>query len=109
MFFNSSSDNDPYGDLRRREEYERQQNANIARGVGGFFYKYIGYWFVWLFTGAFSGTILQKVFELSFGMSFFIGVTLSVIIFKVPYVKENPYKSFIVICFVFGLFIVAFP
>ena len=38
MFFNNSTDNDPYGDLRRREEYERQQDANFARGIGNFLY-----------------------------------------------------------------------
>jgi len=40
MFLNNS-DNDSYGDLRRREEYERQQQANFARGLGNFLYRYI--------------------------------------------------------------------
>lgn len=107
MFFNNS-DNDPYGDLRRREEYERQQQANFAKGVGNVFYKSLGYWFVWLFTAGFSSSILKEVFGLSFELSFFIGLILSFFIFKIPYVKTNPYKSFVMICFVFGLFVVAF-
>lgn len=109
MFFNNSSDNDPYGNLRKQEEYERQKNEQLARGVGGFLYKLIGFWFIWLFTGALSAVILEMVFSLSQGMSFIIGLILSFVIFKVPYVKASPYKSFIVICFVFGLFMIAFP
>lgn len=104
-----SNNDDDFHDLRRQEEYERQKNANVARGVGSLFYKLLGYWFVWLFTAAFSGVILQEVFKLSYVLSLFIGIVLSFLIFKIPYVKENPYKSFIVICFVFGLFVVAFP
>jgi hypothetical protein len=108
MFFNNS-DNDPYGDLRRREEYERQQQVTFARGLGNFFFKSLGYWFVWLFTAGFSGSILQKVFGFSFVSAFLVGLILSFLIFKVPYVKENPYKSFVMICFIFALFVVAFP
>lgn len=106
MFFNNS--NDPFGDLRRREEYERQKNANIARGAGNLLSNIIGYWFVWLFTATFSATILLHVFSLSEGMSLLLGIILSFVIFKVPFVKQHPYKSFLVICFVFGLFVVAF-
>lgn len=107
MSFLNNDDN--FHDLRRQEEYERQKNADMARGVGNFFYKLIGFWFIWLFTATFSAVILEKVFSQSQGMSLFIGLILSFVIFKVPYVKENPYKSFIVICFVFGLFTIAFP
>lgn len=103
------NNDDDFHDLRRQEEYERQKNEQLARGVGNFFYKIIGFWFIWLFTAAFSAVILEKVFSQSEGMSLLIGLILSFIIFKVPYVKENPYKSFIMICFVFGLFMVAFP
>ena len=107
MSFLKNDDN--FHDLRRQEEYERQKNADVARGVGNFFYKLIGFWFMWIFTGTFSMIILEKVFLLSKGMSLMLGLILSFAIFKVPYVKANPYKSFIMICFVFGLFIIAFP
>lgn len=108
MFFNNSLDKDPSGDLRKREEYERQRNADFTRGLGNFLLKSIGYWFVWLFTAGFSGSVLQEVFGFSFGASLIIGLILSFLIFKVPNVKANPYKSFVMICFVFGLFVVAF-
>jgi hypothetical protein len=101
--------NDDFHDLRRQEEYERQKSENVVRGVGNFFYKVIGFWIIWLSTATFSTTIIEKVFSQSRGMAYLIGLILSFIIFKVPYVKENPYKSFIIICFVFGLFVVAFP
>jgi len=107
MSFLNNDDN--FHDLRRQEEYERQKNADMARGVGNFFYKLIGFWFMWLFTATFSAIILEKVFSQSQGMSLLVGLILSFVIFKVPYVKASPYKSFIVICFVFGLFMVAFP
>jgi len=103
------NNDDDFRDLRRQEEYERQKNGQLAKGVGNFFYKLIGFWFMWIFTGVFSMIILEKVFSLSHGMSLLIGLILSFAIFKVPYVKASPYKSFIVICFVFGLFVVAFP
>jgi len=103
------NNDDDFHDLRRREEYERQKNADMARGVGNFFYKLIGFWLIWIFTATFSSIILEKVFALSHGMSFFIGLILSFVIFKVPYVKLNPYKSFMVICFIFWLFTIAFP
>lgn len=109
MFFNNSSDNDPYGDIRRREEYERQQKINMARTGGNLLFNFLGYWFVWLFTGAFSAVILQTILKFGEGTSLLLGFVFSFLIFKVPFVKEHPYKSFIVICFVFGLFIIAFP
>ena len=109
MFFNNSSNDDSYGDLRRREEYERQQKINMARTGGNLLYKLLGYWFVWLFSMSFSGVILEKIFGLDFGLALIISFILGFVIFKVPYVKAYPYKSFMIICFVFGLFIIAFP
>ena len=107
MSFLNNDDN--FHDLKRQEEYERQKNLDMARGAGNFLYKLIGFWFIWLFTATFSAIILEKIFLLSQGISLLIGIILSFVIFKVPYVKASPYKSFIIICFVFGLFIVAFP
>ncbi len=104
-----SNNHDNFHDLRRQEEYERQKNEQLVRGAGNLLYKLIGFWFIWLFTATFSAVILEKIFSLSQGMSLFIGLILSFVIFKVPYVKASPYKSFIVICFVFGLFVIAFP
>jgi len=107
MFFNNS-DNDPYGDLQRREEYERQKNINMAKSGGNLLFKLIGYWFIFLFTGAFSAMILQKIFHFGELSSLLLGLVASVVIFKVPYVKARPYKSFVVICFIFALFMIAF-
>ena len=109
MFFNNSNSEDPYGDLRRREEYEREQKLNMARAGGGLLVNLLGYWFILLFTFTFTGVILETIVGLSMGLSILISFIASIIIFKVPYVKAHPYKSFLVICFVFGLFIIAFP
>jgi len=104
-----SNYDDDFHDLRRQEEYERQKNEQLARGVGNFLYLYIAYAFVWLFSTAFTATVLESIFGMGTGLSFFIGIVAGIVIFKVPYVRANPFKSFIMICFVFGLFIVAFP
>ena len=107
MFFFNSNNEDPYGDLRRREEYEREQKLNMARTGGGLLVNLLGYWFVWLFSFSFSAMILQSMFGVNKGLSFLVGIICSFLIFKVSYVKQHPYKSFFVICFVFGLFLIA--
>jgi len=100
--------NDDFEDFRRYEEYQRQKDAQFAKGVGNFLFYYIGYAFVWLFTSAFTATVLENMFGVGIGTSLLVGVISGFLIFKVPYVKANPFKSFIVICFIFGLSIVAF-
>lgn len=107
MNFTNPFKNDNFEDIRRQEAYAQQKNSETTKAVGNFFYKLIGFWFMWIFTATFSAIILEKVFLQSHGISFFIALILSFIIFKVPYVKASPYKSFIIICFVFGLFMVA--
>ena len=107
MFFNNSNNDDPYGDLRRREEYERQQKINMARTGGNLLVNILGYWFVWIFSFSFSATLLENIVGLDTGVTMLISFILSLVIFKVSYVKAHPYKSFLVICFVFGLFIIA--
>lgn len=108
MFFNNSSDNDPYGDLRRREEYERQQQANFARGLGSFLYRYIIYGSIWMLSSVFISMILNFFFDLHMVLSTPLGMIGGLILFKVQYIKLYPVKSLVTIGFVFGLFIVAF-
>ena len=107
MSFLNNDDN--FHDLRRQEEYERQKNEQLTRGVGNFLYLYIAYGFVWLCSSAFTAVVLENMFGVGAGLSFLIGIVSGIVIFKVPYVKANPFKSLIMICFIFGLFIVAFP
>lgn len=108
MFFNNS-DNDPYGDLRRKEEYERQQQANFARGLGYFLYKYIVYSMIWLFSSVLFSMTINFVLGWNIGVTTIIGMIGGLILFKVPYVKQEPIKSLITIGFMFGLMFVAFP
>jgi len=104
-----SNENSSFYTQKEREEYERQQAINLAKNTSNLFVKSLGYWFMWLFTSALTGTVLNSIFKIGNGMSFFIGLFIGFLIFKFPYVKEHPYKSTIMICFIFGLFIVAFP
>ena len=107
MFFNNSSENDPYGDLRRREEYERQQNANVARGVGNFLYLYFVYSMIWFLSSALISMILNIIFDINIGLTTIMGMLFSFMVFKIKYVKAYPIKSLITIGFIFGLVLVA--
>jgi len=106
MFFNNSND-DPYGDLRKREEYERQQNANFARGIGHFLYRYIIYSFIWLSLSVLIGMSLTEFFGVNQLLATLIGMISSLFVFKVPFTKQYPIKSLMTVWFVFGLIIVA--
>ncbi len=65
------------------------------------------YAFIWLFSSAFTAVVIENIFGVGTGTSFFIGIVTGIVIFKIPYVKQNPFKSLMMVCFIFGLFIVA--
>lgn len=106
MFFNNS-DNDPYGDLRRREEYQRQKDAAFARSVGSILYLYFAYSLIWFLSSALISMIFNIVFDINMGITTVIGMILSFLVFKIAYVKAHPVKSLITIGFIFGLVFVA--
>lgn len=106
MFFNNS-DNDPYGDLRRREEYERQKQADFARGVGNFLYLYFFYSLIWFLSSLLISMIFYIVLNINMGITTVIGMILSFLVFKIAYIKAHPVKSLITIGFIFGLVFVA--
>jgi hypothetical protein len=108
MFFNNS-DNDSYENLRRREEYERQRQANFARGIGHFLYLYLVYSFIWFFSSILISMLLTFIFGLNQLIATIIGMISGFILFKVPYIKQEPIKSLITIGFMFFLISVAFP
>ena len=108
MFFNNS-DNDSYENLRRQEEYERQKQANFARGLGHFLYLYLVYSFIWFFSSILISMLLTFIFGLNQLVATIIGMISGFILFKVPYVKQEPIKSLITIGFIFFLIFVALP
>ena len=108
MFFNNS-DNDSYENLRRQEEYERQKQANFARGFGRFLYLYLVYSFIWFFSSILISMLLTFIFGLNQLVATIIGMISGFILFKVPYIKQEPIKSLITIGFIFFLIFVAFP
>lgn len=107
MSFGNPFKNDDFEDLRRKEAYERQKDLETTKAVGNFFYLYIVYSFIWLVSTVFIALVLMNLFAIHDGLSTLIGMILSFFVFKIRYVKQNPFKSLIVICFIFGLFMVA--
>lgn len=107
MNFTNPFKNDDFEDIRRQEAYEHQKNLEATKAVGNFFYLYIMYGFIWLLTSAFTAVVLENIFGVGTGTSFFIGIVAGIVIFKVPYVRQSPFKSLMMVCFIFGLFIVA--
>jgi hypothetical protein len=103
MFGNRFNENDPYGDLRRREEYERQRDLNFAKGAGGFLYSYILYALIWAFTAVTIAMSLSFIFSLNEGITTIIGFFTSFFVFKIPYTKLYPLKSLITITFILTL------
>jgi len=107
MNFGSPFKNDDFEDIKRQEEYEHQKNVENTKAVGNFLYLYIMYGSIWLFSSAFTMVILDDIIGLGTGTSIVIGLIAGIVIFRVPYVKQNPFKSLMMVCFMFGLFIVA--
>lgn len=57
-----SNNDDDFHDLRRQEEYERQKNEQLARGVGNFLYRYIVYSMIWFLSALFISMLLNVFF-----------------------------------------------
>jgi len=104
-FINSDDD---FHDLRRQEEYERQKNANMARGLWNFLYKYIIYSMVWIFSSILFSMLLSFFFDLNSLLSTILGMIGGLFLFKVQYTKTHPVKSLITIGFMFWILSVAF-
>jgi hypothetical protein len=69
MFYNKFNKDDPYGDLRRREEYEREQDINLAKGIFGFLTIYVLYFLIWIFTATALAMGLSFVFSMNEGLA----------------------------------------
>jgi hypothetical protein len=108
MFFNNSK-NDNYEDLRKQEEYERQKQANFARGLGHFLYLYLVYGFIWFFSSVLFSMLLNFFLGIDQLIAMITGMIGGIILFKVSYIKQEPIKSLMTIGFLFFLVSVAFP
>jgi hypothetical protein len=108
MFFSNSSDDDPYGDIKRREEYERQRQINMSNGLFRFLYLYILYGMVWMFSSVLISFSMNHLFNMHLVFSTVIGMIFGLILFKIPYIKLHPVKSLITIGFLFFLIDTAF-
>jgi len=98
---------DDFEDLKRKEKYERQKQEMLAKATGNFLGKVIGFWFVFLASFTFVGMLAQRVFGFTYGEAMVIAFISIFITFKITYVRAYPYKSLVVILFLFGLLYVA--
>ena len=99
---------DDFEDFRRYEEYQRQKELTFAKGIGRLFYLYMCYSITWFMT-AMSGTyILVKLFGMDQFLATLMMMFFSFFIFKLQYVKQNPFKSLMTSIFVFTLLSIAF-
>lgn len=108
MFFKNKFENDNFEDIERYEEYQRRKSEAVVKGVGSFIYRLYMYVSIFLATYFVLTLFLIYVFGLDDGFAYFISFISSFIIFKVPYIKEKPFKSLIILGFIFALEFVAF-
>lgn len=109
MFINNSSNNDDsFEDFRRYEEYQRQKDANFARGVGNFLYRYIVYSMIWIFSSVLFSILLKFLLGWNEGITTIIGMVAGLFLFKISYIKTYPFKSLLTVWFIIGLVFLAF-
>lgn len=108
MFGKKNSDDDFHKE-RMKEEYERQKNINLARGVGGFFSTLYSKVFIYMLTYLSISLLLQKIINIELDYITIISMISAFFVFKLTYVKLYPWKSFFTLVFLVFLIQVAFP
>lgn len=109
MFNRNKFTDEELRDFERYEEYERRKNERIVKGAGSFIYRFFVYCFIW-FTGyLLTYTILIGALKMGEVISAIIGMILPVIVIrKVEYIKENPFKSLVLTAFLLFISMIAF-
>lgn len=102
------SNMDDFEDFRRYEEYQRQKDLVFAKGIGRLFYLYMCYSMTWFMSSASGAWILIQLFGVNQLLSYIVAMFCSFFIFKLQYVKANPFKSLMTSIFVFTLISMAF-
>jgi hypothetical protein len=105
---NRFNENDDFEDFRRYEEYQRQKDMNVLRGIGGFFVKLYLKVFIYFTTYLMLAIVLQRVTDMQDGVTYLISMFLAFFVFKIEYVKNYPGKSLLTLCFLFFLVFIAF-
>lgn len=106
MKFNKFS-NDDFQDIKRYEEYQRRKDEAFVKGVGNFLYRYFIYCFIYLTIYIILCMALLEIFKMSYVSSVLISAVLSFFVFKIRYVKEYPFKSFVTLSFILVLEFIA--
>ena len=108
MSFTNPYNDDDFEDFRRYEEYQRQKDANLVRGVWGFIVKLYQKVFIYFLTYLILGIVLQKLTDMQDGVAMLISMALSFFVFKISYVKLYPGKSLLTLGFLFFLLFIVF-
>lgn len=99
---------DDFEDIRRYEEYQRQKDMNVVRGIWGFIVKLYQKVFIYFLTYLILTIVLQHITDMQDGVAMLISMALSFFVFKVSYVKLYPWKSLLTLGFLFFLLFVVF-
>lgn len=100
--------NDDFEDLKRAEAYENYKNEQMTKAVGKAFYLYIIHAFSWLINTLLIMFILNFIFEPNEALGVLTSMILSFFLFKISYIKENPFNSLMTSCFIlFLIFVLA--
>lgn len=109
MFNRNKFTDEELRDFERYEEYERRKNERIVKGAGNFIYRFFVYCFIWITGYLLTMTILVGAFKMGEVLSAIIGMIIPVIVIrKVEYIKENPFKSLILTAFLLFISMIAF-
>jgi len=109
MFNRNKFTDDDFRDFERYEEYQRRKNERIVKGAGNFIYRIFVYSFIWITGYLLTMTILAGALKMGELLSAIIGMILPIIVIrKVEYIKENPFKSLVLTAFLLFISMIAF-
>lgn len=102
------NNDDDFEDIRRYEEYQRQKDMNVARGVWGFIVKIYQKVFIYFLTYLTLSAVLLNITDMQEGGVVLLSMAISLFVFKIPYVNIHPWKSLLTLSFLFFIFFIVF-
>lgn len=106
MFGRNRFSDDDFRDLERQEAYKREKIKRQAGAVGGFLSWFITGGLIWWLTALMIAKTLEHFNYVGGLFELFLIVIAPLLIFKIPYVKENRFKATLLVMFTFSVFII---